>query len=137
MNNMAPVSYCEHGIAKASCPMCRGAHRAPLVRLLWSLGVVLLLAACKCTATPSPVDPSPPCVGSGCNPLFPDAGASRDEFVTACAVLAGLGCPEGQRSDCAAVMQHSTTVTLVPTSCIAAAKTVDDARACGGFVKCR
>lgn len=135
------TGYCPHGIKVHTCSICGSGwtRRSPLARLLWTLGIVFLLAACKCTATPAPVPPDigPPCAGSGCEPLFPDAGPPADEFTAACAAVAAAGCAEGSRPDCAAVMQHSVKITLVPTRCLAAAKTKDDVRDCGGFVKCR
>jgi hypothetical protein len=51
----------------------------------------------------------------------------------ACANLNALGCPEGAKANCAAVMQtaQEAHLTDLRPSCLAAAKTQDEARACG------
>jgi hypothetical protein len=60
-----------------------------------------------------------------------------DVYPAACSNLAQLGCPEGARPNCAAVMKRADDDHLTDTraSCLAVAKTADEARACGS-VRC-
>jgi hypothetical protein len=60
-----------------------------------------------------------------------------DVYPAACLNLQSLGCPEGARPNCAAVMKRADDDHLTDThaSCLAGAKTAEDARACGS-VRC-
>lgn len=106
-------------------------------------GLLLLLGACKPVVTPT-VDADAS--------LVVEAGVAEastaDESVTmpplcvkVCTNLARLHCPEAVTPDggkpCVEVCQHSEAIglTLKP-SCVAAAKTLDELRACG-TVRCK
>lgn len=92
------------------------------------LGLVCLLGAIAC---PQPLPPAPP----GPEPATADAGTVAE---ATCANLARLQCPEGLRLDCVAVVQKAldTRITDLKLGCLMAAKTPDEARACGS-VSCQ
>lgn len=96
----------------------------------------LLVSACKCAPMPAP-SPAPAPTPSVA-PVGFDAGRIGPPYNAACENLKELGCVEGAAFDCAAVMQRAdaTHLTLVPTQCLIVARSKDDARSCGGFVKC-
>jgi hypothetical protein len=60
-----------------------------------------------------------------------------DVYPAACSNLAQLGCPEGARPNCAAVMKRAEDEHLTDTKaqCLAGAKSAEEARACGS-VRC-
>lgn len=97
--------------------------------------IVLLHVACNgCSGTqPTPPTPIPP------DPIpLADGGAPTDAYSAACAHLRSLGCREGLAADCPRVMRRADAMhlTLVPLACMQAARTAEDARGCGGFVRC-
>src|SRR5690349_15592648 len=99
------------------------------------LAAALLVAACNAPgcnspAPPAPLPPDPP------EPIEGDAGISP--YALACTHLRALGCAEGLRSDCSRAMSRADArhLTIVPVACIAAARSQQDVRDCGGFVKC-
>jgi len=95
----------------------------------WLLSCWIIAGA----ACPQPLPPVPP----GPGPTNPDAAVVNVVRI-ACANLAALQCPEGLRLDCELVAQKAlnTGITDLKLECLAAAKTADEARACG-TVTCR
>jgi len=86
--------------------------------------VTLAFAVVSCTHAPAPVA---------------DAGPTpRADTVQACANLAALGCAEGVDASCVSTFDRivSARLILIDPSCLAAARSKADARACGG-VECR
>jgi hypothetical protein len=78
------------------------------------------------------------CTSCATNPPTPDPVIGPDAYGAACANLAAIGCPEGQRENCVSVMQRAQEARLTdlrPT-CLAAAANAAAARACG-TVRCQ
>lgn len=96
----------------------------------------LALMASKCVPTtgPGPAPAPTPSVA----PMGFDAGPIAPPYHAACDNMKELGCPEGAAFDCAAVMARADAVrlTLIPTQCLITARSKDDVRSCGGFVRC-
>jgi hypothetical protein len=86
------------------------------VRPLFYVLIVSLWSACS-TTPPAPVPPGP---------------VPASIYEQACANLASLGCSAGKVADCAAVMQadEEAHLTELNPTCLAVAKTQDEARAC-------
>lgn len=86
---------------------------------------LLALLAAECPAKPSPAP-----VGDAA----PDAGSCA----IACSNLASLGCQEGVADNCTSTCEHveTTRLTELHPSCLAAAKTKAEARACSKSVAC-
>ena len=82
------------------------------------LALSIVLAAC---ATPGPTPPPLP----------------TDVYAGACANLAAIGCQEGAKPNCAAVMQRAqeSAITDLHPACLATATSKEAARACGS-VRC-
>jgi len=85
------------------------------------LALSIAFAACV-TPTPTP-DPPPP---------------GLDPYVSACATLAAIGCQEGLKANCASKMREAqeARMTEMHVSCLDAATTKAQARACGS-VRCQ
>lgn len=71
------------------------------------------------------------------SPAASDA-AAHDPFVAACANLANLGCPEGQKPNCPATLKHVVDSNLTPidVGCLITASSVVEARGCGATITC-
>lgn len=118
-----------------------------------AIAALLALAACP----PAPVPPPPPDadaapVDDAAAEAMPESAAPVDAtpdraLVTtpscggACAVLAWVGCPEGNKTPkgrtCEEVCESTKAVPNValPTACVSVARTIDQVRKCG--VKCK
>ena len=81
---------------------------------------LLFLLAAECPAKPSP------------HPVG-DAAPDGCSCALACSNLASLGCQEGVAANCTATCQHveSSRLTELHPTCLSAAKTKAEARACG------